>query len=88
MGIETPKYRFFFGHYREILEKNPSDAFQEWTKEFGPTYGIFEGHTPLLVTCDPDLIQEVFIKQFSNFVARKVGLYQKLFLDITVDMMR
>lgn len=32
----------------------------------------FEGHTPILVTTDLEIIQEVFIKQFANFSARKV----------------
>ncbi len=33
---------------------------------------IYEGHIPFLVTTDLDIIQEVFIKQFNNFSARKV----------------
>jgi hypothetical protein len=40
----------------------------------GKTYGIYEGHIPILVTSDIDIIQEVFIKQFSSFMARKVYL--------------
>jgi hypothetical protein len=32
----------------------------------------FEGHYPILVTTDVELIQEIFIKQFNNFTARKV----------------
>ena len=35
----------------------------------------YEGHTPVLVTSDPDFIQEVFIKQFGNFIARKVSIF-------------
>ena len=33
---------------------------------------IYEGHLPVLVTSDLDIIQEVFIKQSKNFSARKV----------------
>ena len=33
---------------------------------------IFEGHLPILVTSDLEIIQEVFIKQSTNFSARKV----------------
>ena len=47
-----------------------------------PTYGVFEGHTPILVTSDPDLIQEVFIKQFSNFVARKVRTDSQVYYEV------
>jgi len=32
----------------------------------------YEGHLPILVTSDCEIIQEVFIKKFGNFIARKV----------------
>ena len=35
-------------------------------------FSYFEGHSPVLVTSDLDIIQEVFIKQYSNFSGRKV----------------
>ncbi|RNA38412.1 cytochrome P450 3A29-like [Brachionus plicatilis] len=44
---------------------------RKWTKEFGKTYGYFEGHLPVIVTSDLEFIQEVFIKQSTNFSARK-----------------
>ena len=33
----------------------------------------FEGHLPILVTSDPEIIQDIFIKQYANFSARKVN---------------
>lgn len=50
---------------------------QEWTKKYGKTFGYYEGHTPMIVTSDLDLIQEIFIKQFNNFSARRV-IFNKL----------
>ena len=44
---------------------------RDWTQKYGKTYGFFEGHLPILVTSDLDIIQEVFIKQHSNFAAKK-----------------
>ena len=41
-------------------------------------YRYYEGHYPVLVTSDLDLIQEVFIKQSKNFSARKVNHSCKL----------
>lgn len=35
---------------------------------------IYEGHRPVLITSDLEIIQEVFIKQFNNFSARRVSL--------------
>jgi hypothetical protein len=47
--------------------------YSKWSKELGNIYGIFEGHKPILVTTDLDIIQEVFVKQYSsNFAARNV----------------
>lgn len=37
-------------------------------------FRYFEGHLPILVTSDLEIIQEVFIKQNANFSARKVFL--------------
>jgi thromboxane-A synthase len=70
-GIKTPKYKFFFGHLLDISERNYSECLQQWTKEYGKTYGYYEGHLPVLVTSDLDIVQEIFINQFSNFTARK-----------------
>ncbi len=72
LGLPTPPVRFFVGNFPEILAKTQSEAFKEWTKQLGKTYGIYEGHIPIIVTSDLEIIQEVFVKQFGNFIARKV----------------
>ena len=36
----------------------------------------YEGHIPILVTSDLEFIQEVFIRQHANFVARKEFPFQ------------
>lgn len=33
----------------------------------------YQGHLPILVTSDLSLVEEIFIKQYSNFSARKMG---------------
>lgn len=72
IGVPTPPHNFLFGNLKQLREnKNESVQCQEWTKQYGRTYGIFEGHVPVLVTSDLDIVQEVFIKQFNNFSARK-----------------
>lgn len=43
-----------------------------WCKDYGKTYGYFEGPTPVLVTADKDLLSEVFVKKFKKFHARKI----------------
>lgn len=72
-GLKSPKHEFFYGNFRQIIKnKNYSEVLKKWTEELGKTYGYFEGHLPIIVTSDLNIIQEVFIKQASNFMARKV----------------
>nr|QEV83794.1 cytochrome P450 [Brachionus rotundiformis] len=72
IGIKTPKYTFFYGNNLQLTKENKySEILMEWTKKFGKTYGYYQGHLPILVTSDLDIIQEVFVKQSKNFSARK-----------------
>ncbi|RNA25033.1 cytochrome p450 -like protein, partial [Brachionus plicatilis] len=48
-----------------------SEVLMKWTKQLGKTFGYYQGHLPILVTSDLDMIQEVFVKQSKNFSARK-----------------
>nr|UOU03262.1 cytochrome P450 3045C9 [Brachionus rubens] len=71
-GLTGPEHEFFYGNFRELIKnKNYSEVVREWTKKYGKTYGYFEGHLPVIVTSDLELIQEVFIKQSTIFSARK-----------------
>jgi cytochrome P450 len=72
-GIPGPPHRFFFGHYKELWSsKSFSKTIQQWTREYGSIYGIFEGSRPMYVVSDADFIQEVYIKQFSSFHSRAI----------------
>ena len=46
-------------------------SINKWTEKYGRIFGYFEGHTPILVVSDPDVLQDVFIKSFSNFHSRR-----------------
>lgn len=76
IGLKTPEFRFFVGNFPEILENTQAESMRQWTKKYGKTYGYYEGHLPMIVTSDLEIIQEVFIKQFGNFVARKIYPFQ------------
>ncbi|CAF4032085.1 unnamed protein product [Rotaria sordida] len=72
LNIPGSPPRFFVGNLLEILEsKRLSLKIQEWTKKYGRIFGYFEGHTPILVISDPDILQDVFIKSFSIFSSRR-----------------
>ncbi|CAF1430291.1 unnamed protein product [Adineta ricciae] len=71
-AIPTPPFRFFFGHMKELW-RVPSfhRQLETWTKQYGKIYGIYQGTSPTFVVSDPDFLQEVFVKQFLNFPARR-----------------
>ena len=54
--------------------KNQSEVLKQWTEIYGKTYGYYQGHLPIIVTSDLDIIEEICIKQHSNFSARKVKI--------------
>ena len=71
-GIPTPPFEFFFGHLRTLWNASAYHRqLESWTKQCGKIYGVYEGHDPMFVVSDPDFIQEVFVKQYSVFNARK-----------------
>ncbi|CAF0820592.1 unnamed protein product [Adineta ricciae] len=74
-NIPGPPPRFFFGHYL-TLWNTPSypNQIREWTHQYGSIYGLFEGRRPMYVVSDVDVLQEVFIKQFSSFHSRRTNL--------------
>ncbi|CAF1054545.1 unnamed protein product, partial [Brachionus calyciflorus] len=72
LGIKTPPWQFFYGNYLQLTKnKNYSEVLKEWTRVYGKTYGYYQGHYPILVTSDLEFIQEVFVKQSTNFAGRK-----------------
>nr|QEV83812.1 cytochrome P450 [Brachionus rotundiformis] len=76
LGLKTPKFAYFYGNLPEILKNTQSNTLRKWTAVFGKTYGYYEGHLPVIVTSDLEIINEVFIKQYSCFMARKVYPWQ------------
>ncbi|CAF4717501.1 unnamed protein product, partial [Rotaria sp. Silwood2] len=72
LGIPGPPTIFFFGNFIDFFKnKRISICIKEWTKQYGPVFGYFEGHTPILVVSDLNILQDMFIKAFSNFHSRR-----------------
>lgn len=74
--IPGPLPHFFFGHYLTLwnVPSFPRQIYQ-WTRQFGPIYGLFEGTRPVYVVSDLDFLQEVFIKQFTTFHSRRTNFF-------------
>lgn len=73
LNIPTPPPIFFFGNYLDIIRsRRLTYTIYQWSKIYGRIFGYFEGHTPILVVSDPDVVQEIFVKSFSNFHSRRL----------------
>lgn len=71
-NIPGPTPGFFFGHCLTLWNvSSVTGQIREWTRQFGPIYGIYEGTRPTYVVSDIDFLQEVFIRQFSSFHSRR-----------------
>ncbi len=72
LNIPGPPPVLFFGNVLDIIKSRQlSLTIQKWTGKYSRIFGFFEGHTPILVISDPDILQDVFIKSFSNFHSRR-----------------
>ena len=72
LHIPGPTPILFFGNFLDIIKtRRYSLTVKKWTEKYGRIFGYFEGHTPILVVSDPDILQDVFIKSFSNFHSRR-----------------
>ncbi|CAF1435703.1 unnamed protein product, partial [Didymodactylos carnosus] len=69
LNIPCPPPTFFFGNYRTLWTSGIaySKQLQQWTREYGHIYSMYEGTQAIYVVSDVELLQEIFIKQFSNF---------------------
>jgi cytochrome P450 len=72
LNIPGPPPSLFFGNFADLAKtKRMSISIKQWTEKYGRIFGYFEGHTPILVVSDPDVLQDIFIKSFSNFHSRR-----------------
>ncbi|KAF1764836.1 hypothetical protein GCK72_004786 [Caenorhabditis remanei] len=77
-GVKGPRGYPFSGvtHLFRNYEYPAVRVWRDWTKEYGPVYGITEGVQKTLVVSDPEFVNEVFVKQFDNFYGRKLNPLQ------------
>ncbi|XP_064612070.1 cytochrome P450 3A24-like [Liolophura sinensis] len=71
MGVKGPKPIPVFGNMHEIVRKGIIEAESEWVRQFGRVYGIHEGHYPLLIVGDVEMLRDITVKHFNNFTNRR-----------------
>lgn len=49
-------------------------GFLNLEKKYGKTFGVFFGSMPHIVTSDPEVLKQVFIKDFQYFANRQLGI--------------
>jgi cytochrome P450 len=71
-GIDGPPPKAFVGSLGDLAkyQDRPLDSYADFLKKYGQTYGIFMGWTPFLVTVDPEMIKQIFVRNFDKFPQR------------------
>ncbi|XP_070395515.1 thromboxane-A synthase-like [Dermacentor albipictus] len=70
LGIPGPMPNIFLGNVFEMYRKSPAKAYREWIQKYGDTVGYFNGHRPVILTADLDLLRQIQIKDFHDFTDR------------------
>lgn len=100
LGYDGPRPKFLIGNLLEFvmekkLDKNENSAqsfshysktLQRWTRTFGKIYGFYEGHSPVLVLADPDLVADVFLNQNKLVTFRRSFPMSKKSSDPNADI--
>lgn len=71
-GIDGPKPTFPFGYTLDKARYDPFDLEIKWLKSYGKLYGVYTGLLPTLIVSDPDLIKQIFVKDFQSFNNRRI----------------
>lgn len=70
-GISGPEPQFFFGNAFDPIKKGLATTELQWMRSFGKVYGTYIGLSPALTITDPELIKQVFIRDFPLFINRR-----------------
>ena len=76
LGIPGPTPSFLVGNFKEVLKVGIAEYDLNVFKKYGKTVGYFEGSQPVILTKDVKFIKAVMIKDFSNFVNRRVSIFK------------
>uniref|UniRef100_A0A0L8I507 Cytochrome P450 n=1 Tax=Octopus bimaculoides TaxID=37653 RepID=A0A0L8I507_OCTBM len=62
----------------QIKKLGLTKAFKHWREIYGDVYGMYFGVIPNFIVSDPEFIQEVLVKRFSNFTNRSVSVKDEI----------
>ncbi|KAH7954485.1 hypothetical protein HPB49_019140 [Dermacentor silvarum] len=72
LGIPGPKPNLIWGNIREYHSMEIYKVIGKWLDKYGDVFGFFNGDVPFVVIRDLDFIEDVFVRNFQNFVNRGI----------------
>ncbi|KAL1483901.1 hypothetical protein MTO96_032883, partial [Rhipicephalus appendiculatus] len=70
IGIPGPKPNLIWGNLVEYHSTDIYKVIGKWIEKYGDTFGFYNGDVPFVVTQDLEMIEEVYVRNFSNFTGR------------------
>ncbi|XP_077559268.1 cytochrome P450 3A4-like isoform X2 [Haemaphysalis longicornis] len=70
LGIPGPKPNIIWGNLREYHSMELYKVLGKWHQQYGDIFGFFNGDVPFVVVNDLKLIEEIYVRNFQNFVDR------------------
>lgn len=77
LEIPGPEPSIFFGNMMELYKKTPTVAYREWIDKYGKVVGYFNGYRPVLLIADLELLKNVQVKDFQDFIDRSLLFQSK-----------
>ncbi|XP_070391494.1 cytochrome P450 3A14-like [Dermacentor albipictus] len=74
LGIPGPKPNLIWGNIREYHSMEIYKVIGKWLDKYGDVFGFFNGDVPFVVIRDLDFIEDVFVRNFQNFVNRGITM--------------
>ncbi|KAL1470630.1 hypothetical protein MTO96_024127, partial [Rhipicephalus appendiculatus] len=74
VGIPGPKPNLIWGNIREYHSAEIYKVIGKWLDKYGDVFGFFNGDVPFVVVRDVDFIEDVFVRNFQNFVDRGITM--------------
>ncbi|XP_067652648.1 cytochrome P450 3A29-like [Haliotis asinina] len=85
-GIPGPPPTIFLGNLKQMAKHGIVNRHRRHLKTYGKVYGQYLGALPHIFVHDLDIVKEVFLKNFHNFINR-MSLFQSLNMNpYPVDM--
>ncbi|CAG7733988.1 unnamed protein product, partial [Allacma fusca] len=88
MGVPVVPTTMFLGSVPDLHKQVIHEMDIKYFKKYGPVYGVYEGRNPILYVCDPELIQNITIKNFDHFKDRRAMDFGDKYFNEIFDFLK